>query len=519
VRTVLLTGATGYVGGRLLEALEARDDLRVRCLSRRPADLRPEVAPGTEVVEGDLLEPETLGPALRDADAAYYLVHSMGEGADFEELDRRAAENFARAAREEGVRRIVYLGGLGEGDDLSRHLRSRQEVGRILRESGVPTLELRASVVIGAGSLSFEMIRALVERLPVMVLPRWVRRDAQPIAVDDVVAYLLRALEGEAPASRVYQIGGADRVSYEGMMREYARQRGLRRLMIPVPVLTPWLSGLWLGLVTPVYARVGRKLASSLVHDTVVTDDAGEERFGVDPVGVRAAVARALEEEDRAFERVRWSRAARDDDGSRAIPAELRANRYVDSRARRVPAPPERAFAAVRSIGPSTGGPVVRALWGIRRGLDRLVGGPASADPPDRARASRGASEGPSPGSPAARGRAAPAPGAGRSGDEGPASPPSQPGGLAPGNRLDIWRVERVELPRVLRLRAEMRLPGRAWLQLEVDPDGDGSLVTQTAIFDPKGVGGRLYWWALHPVHAFVFERTLRGLCRQAAEG
>lgn len=461
-------------------ALEARDDLKVRCLSRRPDELRPEVAPDTEVVGGDLQEPETLGPALRDADAAYYLVHSMGEGEDFEELDRRAAENFARAALEEDVGRIVYLGGLGAGDDLSRHLRSRQEVGRILRESGVPTLELRASVVIGAGSLSFEMIRALVERLPVMVLPRWVRRNAQPIAVDDVVSYLLGALEGEAPPSRVYQIGGADRVSYEGMMREYARQRGLRRLMVPVPVLTPWLSGLWLGLVTPVYARVGRKLASSLVHDTVVTDDAAEERFGVDPVGVRSAVATALEEEDRAFERVRWSRAARDDDGGREIPAELRANRYVDSRARRVPAPPERAFAAVRSIGPSTGGPLVRALWGVRRGLDRLVGG---------------------------------------DGGGGPAHRPADAGALAPGDGIDVWRVERVEPPRLLRLRAEIRLPGRAWLQLEVDPVGDGARIRQTAIFDPRGLGGRAYWWALHPVHAFVFERTLRGLCREAAEG
>jgi uncharacterized protein YbjT (DUF2867 family) len=262
-RLILLTGASGYVGGRLLKALEGAG-YRVRCLARRPEFFRPRVAASTEVVQGDVLDPSSLAAALQGVDTAYYLVHSMGSRNAFEEEDRRAAGNFAHAAREAGVRRIIYLGGLGRGTKLSAHLASRQEVGRILRESGVPTLEFRASLIIGSGSLSFEMIRALVDRLPVMITPRWVRIEAQPIAIEDVVSYLVAALDVQVGGSAIFEIGGADRVSYQEIMLEYARQRGLRRLLIPVPVLSPGLSSLWLGLVTPLYARVGRKLIDSL---------------------------------------------------------------------------------------------------------------------------------------------------------------------------------------------------------------------------------------------------------------
>ena len=261
-RRILLTGASGYVGGRLLKVLESRGE-GVRCLARRPEFLRPRVGRGTEVVAGDVLDLESLRAALRGVDVAYYMVHSMGSGGDFEEEDRRAAENFATAAVESGVRRIVYLGGLGRGPGLSRHLRSRHEVGRVLRESGVTTVEFRASIIIGSGSLSFEMIRALVEKLPVMITPRWVSEPAQPLAIEDLVTYLVAALDAEIEEGAIYEIGGADRVSYMGIMKEYARQRGLRRLMIRVPVLSPRLSSLWLGLVTPLYARVGRELIDS----------------------------------------------------------------------------------------------------------------------------------------------------------------------------------------------------------------------------------------------------------------
>jgi len=478
-RLVLLTGATGYVGGRLLPELEARSDVRVRCLSRRPESLRGRVDDETEVVAGDLLEPESLGPALRDVDAAYYLVHSMGEGQEFEEMDRRAAENFAEAARAADVRRIVYLGGLGEGSDLSRHLRSRQEVGRILRESGVPTLEFRASIVIGSGSLSYEMIRTLVERLPVMLLPRWVRKKAQPIAIEDVLAYLLGALDGPADESRVYQIGGADRVSYEGIMREYARQRGLRRLMIPVPVLTPWLSALWLGLVTPLYSRIGRKLATSLVHETVVTDHSAEERFGVEPRGIEEAIRRARNHEDREFAATRWSDALSAGGEPSTWGGQRFGTRVVDSRTGEVSVAPDRAFAPIRRIGGETGWYFGDVLWSLRGLLDDLAGGVGLR-----------------------RGR-------------------RDPEHVEPGDTVDFWRVERIEPDRLLRLRAEMRLPGRAWLQFEVEPsaDGDGSVIRQTAVFDPRGLAGLLYWYGLYPIHSLVFRGMLRGICREARRG
>jgi uncharacterized protein YbjT (DUF2867 family) len=306
---VLLTGASGYVGGRLLPRLEKRG-LLVRCLARRPEFLAGRVGTKTEVVEGDVLNEESLRAALEGVHTAYYLVHSMGSASreGFEAQDRSGAQNFGRAALAAGVRRIVYLGGLGDEDsDLSPHLRSRHEVGRALRSSGVPMIEFRASVVIGSGSLSFEMLGALVERLPVMVTPRWVNVSAQPIAIGDLIAYLEAALDLETEESRIYEIGGADRVSYCELMREYARQRQLRRIMIPVPLLTPRLSSLWLGLVTPLYARVGRALIESICHETAVRDHRARHDFAVEPMGAQEAIAKALANEDREFAQTRWS--------------------------------------------------------------------------------------------------------------------------------------------------------------------------------------------------------------------
>jgi uncharacterized protein YbjT (DUF2867 family) len=295
--TILLTGATGYVGGRLLGALELSGK-RVRCLARHPDSLAAKVSSGTEVVRGDVLDPGSLRRALHGIDTAYYLVHSMGSAANFEKEDRVAAKNFGSAARDEGVRRIIYLGGLGDSSKpLSAHLKSRQEVGAVLRESGVEVIEFRASVIIGSGSLSFELIRALVERLPVMITPRWVSVPAQPIAIDDVLQYLLAAEKLPHGGSRIIEIGGADQVSYGDLMKEYARQRGLRRIMISVPVLTPWLSSLWLGLVTPVFARIGRKLIESIRYPTVLRDQSARETFALRPVGYREAVSAAIRNE------------------------------------------------------------------------------------------------------------------------------------------------------------------------------------------------------------------------------
>jgi len=473
---ILLTGATGYVGGRLLHRLESRGQA-VRCLARSPEYLRERVASTTEVVAGDVLNRASLDAAMSGVTVAYYLVHSMADPEHFEEADRAAARHFGEAARAAGVRRIVYLGGLGDPDgELSAHLRSRHETGATLRASGVPVIEFRASIVIGGGSLSFEMIRALVERLPVMITPRWVEIRAQPIAIGDVLAYLTAALDLPGEESRTFEIGGPDVVSYGDLMREYARQRNLTRVMLPVPVLTPRLSSLWLGLVTPVYARVGRVLVDSIRHPTVVRDDAARDAFPIVPIGVRDAIALALRNEDRELAETRWTDARSAAGRERRYGGVRFGNRLVDSRSARVPVPPSAAFDTVERIGGRTGWYYADWLWTLRGWLDLLVGGVGMR-----------------------RGR-------------------RDPHHVAPGDVVDCWRVEFVEPNRRLRLFAEMRLPGRAWLTFEVDPDGDGSRITQTATFDPVGLAGLAYWHGIWPLHALVFRGMLRGVARAAAE-
>ncbi len=472
---ILLVGSTGYVGRRLLGLLE-RKGYRVRCLARRPEFLQPTVSADTEVVRGDLLDPDSLNRACRDIDVAYYLAHALGSSGDFEAEESRGAQNFAAAASACGVRRIIYLGGLGpDTPNLSPHLRSRQRVGRILRDSGASVLEFRASIVVGSGSVSFEVVRALVERLPVMITPRWVSVPAQPIAIDDLLAYLEAALSPHCQESRIVEIGGADVVSYGGLMHEYARQRGLRRWMIRVPALTPRLSSLWLGLVTPVYARIGRRLVDSLRHASVVEDPQSAQGFNVRPRGVADAIAGALRNEDREFVETRWSDALSSSGGSPRGAAARFGARHVDTRTIAVAAPPEAAFAVVQRIGGSTGWYFANYLWKTRGMLDRLVGGVGLG-----------------------RGR-------------------RHPERLAPGDTLDWWRVEVLESGQRLRLAAEMKLPGRAWLEFEVNPAvGGGAVVRQTAEFDPVGICGRLYWYGLWPAHAFIFRGMLRGIAKAA---
>ena len=296
---ILLLGGSGYVGGRLIPLLE-RAGVTLRCLARKPDKLRPLVSDITEVVAGDVLDAASLDEAMAGVGTIYYLVHLMAGSKDFERQDRQAAQNVATAAGKAGVGRIVYLGGLGDEDasDLSPHLRSRHEVGRIFRTSGVETVELRASVVIGAGSLSFTMMKSLCDRLPVMLCPKWLTTPTQPIAVDDVLAYLLAAKDLPAGGSRVIEIGGSDVVTYGGMIREYARQRGLRRWLISVPVLTPYLSSLWLALVTPAAFEVGRHLIEGLRNPTVVRDRKGMDAFAIRPMAMREAMERALTASD-----------------------------------------------------------------------------------------------------------------------------------------------------------------------------------------------------------------------------
>jgi len=473
---VLITGASGYVGGRLLRLL-VQDGWNVRCLARQPEHLASRMPEGAEVVRGDLLDAASLPAAMKGVTAAYYLVHSMGATGDFERQDRLAAENFGAAAKAAGVRRIVYLGGLGEdAPELSVHLRSRHEVGQRLRASGVPVLEFRASIIIGSGSLSFEMIRALVERLPVMITPRWVQIPAQPIAIDDVLAYL-RA----APAidlnhgSMVIEIGGPDRVSYGELMREYARQRQLRRFMVPVPLLTPRLSSLWLGLVTPLYARVGRKLVDSIRHPTIVHDDSAHRLFPIRPISVREAISRALRNEDGDFAQTRWSDAV---SASASAPRRWGGtrfgNRLVDSRSTHVGASPNQVFTIVESLGGAVGWHYANWLWTLRGWLDLIVGGVGMR-----------------------RGR-------------------RDPAHLEVGDALDCWRVEDIKAGQRLRLVAEMKLPGRAWLDFEVEAENRGSRLRQTAVFDPVGLWGLAYWYGVWPLHQIVFAGMLRGIARSA---
>jgi uncharacterized protein YbjT (DUF2867 family) len=473
---ILLTGATGYVGGRLLKRLEA-EQLSVRCIARRPEYLRSRVGTSIEVVAGDLLNIDSLRQAMAGVHTAYYLVHSMGTAHGFEETDRRAAESFATAARAEGVQRIIYLGGLGSRlSQLSPHLRSRQEVGEILRQSGISVIEFRASVVLGSGSLSFEMIRALVERLPAMITPRWVSVLAQPIAIDDVLQYLRAALDLSVNGAHIFEIGGPDQVSYGDLMREYARQRGLRRLMIPVPVLTPRLSSLWLGLVTPLYARIGRKLIESIRHPTVVQDDAAMRVFAIRPVGMKEAIAQAFRNEDREYSETHWSDAL---SSAGTVPrwGGVRfGNRLVDSRMLHVQVPPQVAFAPIQHIGGSNGWYYGNWIWSLRGWIDLLMGGVGMR-----------------------RGR--------RDNMQ-----------LTIGDALDCWRVEAFEPERRLRLAAEMKLPGRGWLEFEVTGDAHGSTIRQTAIFDPAGLQGLLYWYSVYPFHQFVFSGMLRGIAHAAED-
>ena len=296
--TVLLTGGSGYVGGRLISALEQKV-VRLRCLARDPAKLEPRVQAATEVVQGDVRDGPSLDRALQGVQTAYYLVHLMSDSKDFEQEDRQVASNFVEAAKRAGVRRLIYLGGLGNDDDptLSPHLRSRHEVGEILRGSGVETIEFRASVVVGAGSLSFDLMKSLTDRLPVMICPRWLTTPTQPIAVHDVVSYLLAALDLPAGESGVFEIGGTDVVSYGDLIREYARQKGLRRWLISVPVLTPWLSSLWLALVTPASFDVGRHLIEGLKNPTVVRDKRALDVFSmIHPMGIREAIRRSMDD-------------------------------------------------------------------------------------------------------------------------------------------------------------------------------------------------------------------------------
>ncbi|MCM6775593.1 SDR family oxidoreductase [Nocardia sp. CDC159] len=484
MRCVVL-GATGYIGGRLVpELLRAGHDVRV--MARTPGKLaeaqwRDEV----EIVRGDITVPEDVHAALDGQEIVYYLVHSLTRS-DFDAVDRAAAELVAHAAAAAGVRRIVYLGGIAPaGQRLSRHLASRAEVGRILAGGPVPAVVLQAAVIIGSGSASFEMLRYLTERLPVMVTPRWVRNRIQPIAVRDVLYYLTRAAEAPGEFAGIFDIGGPDVLTYERMMREYAAVAELpRRVIVRVPVLTPWLSAQWVNLVTPVPRAIAVPLMESLVND-VVCGDHEIARHIPDPPEGRTPYRRAVE---LALQRIRdfdvptrWSDAATPDAPSDPLPTDpdwAGGTLYQDVRTRHTAADPATLWSVVEAIGGEHGWYSFPLAWSLRGWIDRVVGGVGLR-----------------------RGR-------------------RDPNRLRAGEALDWWRVEQIERPHLLRLRAEMRVPGRAWLELSVEPDGTGSVYRQRALFDPHGLAGHLYWKAVAPFHAIVFggmARNITGAAEQAA--
>lgn len=464
---VLVTGATGYIGGRLVpRLLEAGH--RVRVLVRDPARIegRP-WADQVETVRGDLADPRPLRGIGDNIDAAYYLVHSMYAGSDFADRDRGAVRNFVAAVA--GVRLVIYLGGLlPHARIVSEHLRSRAEVGEVLRDA-LPTTELRAGPIIGSGSASFEMVRYLTERLPAMIAPRWILNPVQPIAIRDVLAYLLGALD--RPSLGVVEIGG-DRLSFRSMMGMYAEVRGLRRWIAPVPVLAPRLAALWVGLVTPIPNRLAVPLVAGVVHPVVADTARARELFPeIKPIPYRRAVALALERVEQQEVQTRWSGALGDTPAYETSDWE---GLIHEIRTCRVRATPERVYGVFSSLGGDRGWLAWEWAWEIRGLLDRVIGGPGLR------RGRRHASQ------------------------------------LLPGEAVDFWRVEAVQPPHLLRLRAEMKVPGKAWLEWTTLPDGDSTRLVQTARFAPRGLWGTLYWYGLYPVHRLIFSDLIRAIAEQA---
>lgn len=437
-------------------------------------DWEPEV----EVCQGDVFDPESLATAMDGASHAYYLIHSLGSGSEFDRRDQEAAEHFAKAAEAAGVQQIIYLGGLATpGPELSEHLRSRHSTGDSLRKGKVPVTEFRAGVIVGSGSLSFEIIRYLCERVPLMICPRWVFTKTQPIAIREVIEYLTAAIKTQESRGQVIEIGGKDVLTYGDMMQIYAEVRGLRRRMIPVPILTPRLSSYWVNMVTPIPLRYARPLIEGLRNENTVTDPSAKKLFpAIQPVGYRVAVERALERLRASHIETTWSDALRRADAqSQPVVLAAREGMIVERRQLRVGTSSAAIFRAFSGLGGDTGWLAFNWAWRLRGFFDRMIGGVGLR-----------------------RGR-------------------RHPRDLRAGDALDFWRVEAIEPDRLLRLRAEMKVPGLAWLEFKVEAKGkEDSVLSQTAYFAPKGLSGSLYWYLLYPIHGLIFSSLIRRVGERA---
>jgi uncharacterized protein YbjT (DUF2867 family) len=477
---ILVTGATGYIGGRLVPRL-LDAGYRVRVLVRDKSRLQGRSwLEQVEVIQGDVLDPNSLPPAMLGAASAYYMVHSMSGSSDFDQRDIQAAQNFSRAAHEAGVGRILYLGGLGDPQsDLSKHLRSRQDTGEALRESGVPVTEFRAAIVVGSGSISFEMVRYLTERLPVMICPQWVFTKVQPISIRDILDYLVSALAVPDSTGKVIEIGGADVLTYGEMMLGYAEARGLKRRMLPVPVLTPRLSSYWVHIVTPIPAGIARPLIEGLRNEVIVRTDTAVDLFPeIHPMDYGSAVLLALNDLDAQHVETSWTDSLGSSQGD-IVPVVLTTHDgiIIEQRQQVAQVEPGSAYRVFISLGGSRGWLYFNWAWRARGAMDRLFGGVGLR-----------------------RGR-------------------RDPFEVRVGDAIDFWRVEAVEPGRMLRLRAEMKVPGRAWLQFEESPYAEGqTLVTQTAYFAPKGLFGLGYWYLLYPIHRVIFSGMIRRIVQQSED-
>ena len=472
---ILLTGATGYVGGRLAPRLLEKG-YKVRCLARDPSRLIGRWE-GAEIEQGDVLEKDSLIEKFNGIETAYYLIHSMGGSEEFSKTDLIAAENFASAAELHGVKRIIYLGGLGSSkENLSKHLSSRIKTGDTLRKSNVPVTEFRAGVIVGSGSLSFEMIRYLTERLAVMLTPRWVNTKTQPIAISDVLRYLIEAINNEKSKDEIIDIGGDDILTYKDLMNIYAEVRGLKRYFIKVPVLTPRLSSHWIGLVTPLPSRIAKPLVDGLKNELICQGEKAKELFGFSTISYKEALKIALRQNKEGKTETIWFNSYSSGSSNKKLPVHLiqKEGMIIEKRELALNATSEITFNILTSLGGKNGW-YANILWKIRGYIDLAFGGVGLR-----------------------RGR--------RSQNE-----------LITGDPLDFWRVEAVEKNKLLRLRAEMKLPGDAWLQFQTkDTNNKKSVLTQTAFFEPKGLWGLLYWYALYPLHGLIFRGMIRSIKMKA---